>query len=194
MPSPLGHSLAGLAVGIATDAETAPDRRPFRSHLTRYSLLTAFLAAAPDLDLLLHRRVIHDFHRTATHSFFAIAVVFIVMAFVTGQVTTRSRRWTDALFGALAWASHLLMDWLGADPSNPSGLQLLWPFSSRYFISGVNFFPATERNVHQSFFLVQNMRAAVVELCVAGILLAVALYVNSRRGARSGPRTGAATP
>lgn len=193
MPSPLGHSLAGLAVGIATDPATAPARRPFRTYLTRFSLLTAFLAAGPDLDLLLHNRVIPQFHRTATHSLVAVGVVFILLAFVTGEVTTRRRRWLDASVGALAWASHLLMDWLGADPSTPSGLQLFWPFSERFFISGLALFPATERDLHVSHFLVQNLRAATVEACTGGILVALALYVNSRRAAKASAQTGAAT-
>lgn len=184
MPSPLGHSLAGLAVGIATDPTTVPARRPFRSYLTRYSLLTAFLAAGPDLDLLLHDRVIEGFHRTATHSVTAVAAVFILTAFVTGEVTTRSRRWVDASICAVAWASHLLMDYLGADPSSPPGIQAFWPFSDRFYISGLSYFPATERDIHVGHFLVQNARAATVELCTGGVLLALALYVNSRRAWR----------
>ncbi len=184
MPSPLGHCLAGLAVGIATDPSTVPSKRPLLSYLTRYAWLTACLAVGPDLDLLLHDRVIIDFHRTATHSFTAVAAVFIVTAFVTGGVTTRARRWWDASMCALAWSSHLFMDWLGADPSTPSGLKVFWPFSDRFYISGLGFFPATERDIHVSHFLVQNARAATVELCVGGILVAVALYINSRRAER----------
>lgn len=194
MPSPLGHALAGLAMGIATDARTAPAKRPALTYLTRYALLTAFLAAGPDLDLLLHNRVIPDFHRTATHSLTAVAAVFIVTAFVTGQVTTRTRRWLDASICALAWASHLLMDWLGADPSKPPGLQLLWPFSDRFFISGAAFFPATERDLHNAYFLVQNARAATVELCTCGVLIALALYINSRRAEARGAVDGTTAP
>lgn len=193
MPSPLGHTLAGLAVGIATDPKTAAGRRPFRAYLTSYAILCAFLAAAPDLDLLLHRRIIWNFHRTATHSLFAVAAVFIVTALVTGEVTRRPRRWINATTFALAWASHLLMDWLGADPSRPAGLQLLWPFSDAYFISGFDYFPATERDTKVAHFLIQNARAATVEMLAGGVLLAIALYASSRRGAQapSEPAEGA---
>jgi membrane-bound metal-dependent hydrolase YbcI (DUF457 family) len=188
MPSPLGHTLAGLAVGIATDPKTASGGRPFRAYLTSYAILCAFLAAAPDLDLLLHRRIIWNFHRTATHSLFAVAAVFIVTALVTGEVTRRPRRWINATTFALAWASHLLMDWLGADPSRPSGIQLLWPLSDQFFVSGIDYFPATERDTKVAHFFIQNARAATVEALTGGVLLALALYANSRRG--GGPSDG----
>ena len=52
----------------------------------------------------------------------------IIAAVVTGWVTGRVRwRWV-VLVGA-AHASHFLLDWLGAGPLPPAGLQLLWPFS-----------------------------------------------------------------
>ena len=45
----------------------------------------------------------------------------------------------------LAWSSHILLDWLGADANPPYGVQAFWPFSDTWFISGVDVFPGTER-------------------------------------------------
>ena len=44
-----------------------------------------------------------------------------------------------------AYSTHLLLDWLGIDRYPPSGLQILWPFSRAWLISGVDLFPQTAR-------------------------------------------------
>lgn len=189
MPSPLGHFLAGLSVGIAADPEAEPSTRPVRAYATRFALVCAALGMGPDLDLLMPDAVIYKFHRTATHSLFAVSVVFIVSMLVTGKVTSYARRvWWSTVF-ALSWGSHLLLDWLGTDPSRPAGIQLLWPFSTHFFISGVNFFPATERFPNAPYFLLQNLTAAVVEICVGIPLVALAMYLSSRRGRRDSAAT-----
>ena len=46
---------------------------------------------------------------------------------------------------AVAYATHVLCDWLGADSSAPRGLMALWPFSNEYFISDWNVFNSVER-------------------------------------------------
>ncbi len=187
MPSPLGHFLAGLAVGIATDPEPPPTRRPLREHLTGFALACGALAAAPDLDLLLHKTLLGEFHRTATHSVTAVALVLIIGVLVTGKVTRRRSRWWAVVFAA-AWGTHLLMDWLGADPSRPPGQQLLWPFSDRYFISGIDFFPSTERNFHGEKFLIRNMIAGVTELAVGIPLVALGWLLGLPRRMAVGRR------
>jgi hypothetical protein len=50
-----------------------------------------------------------------------------------------------AIICASAWASHIGVDWISADLSNPQGLQILWPFADTWFISGWDVFPGTER-------------------------------------------------
>src|SRR5262245_39039738 len=144
MPSPLGHALAGLAVAVAGDRRPVPG---FWQFLTRPFAITCILVAAlPDADLLLG-----GFHRTITHSVGATAAVIIVAMAVTAWVTPIRRRttgrspWTIALLCASAHATHLLTDWLGTDLFTPAGIQLMWPFSERWFISGWNLFPQIER-------------------------------------------------
>jgi len=139
------------------------------------------LAAAPDLDLAVPHALIDHFHRTATHSLTAVALVFIVSLVVTGKVTAGSGRLRQALVFSGAWGTHLLMDWLGADPSVPSGIQLFWPFSPDFYMSGVTIFPAIERNIQRSHFLVQNATAAVVEVAVGVPLVLLANWVSARR-------------
>jgi membrane-bound metal-dependent hydrolase YbcI (DUF457 family) len=148
MPSPLGHALGGIAAAWAIDL--VPGCRAWRTASPTASfydraggLVTvacASLAAVPDADLLF------GIHRTGTHSLSAALVVTIVAAAVTGWVTAgRAPVRRVALMCGAAYASHLLLDWLAMDPFAPSGIQLLWPFSREWFISGWDLFPQTER-------------------------------------------------
>jgi inner membrane protein len=161
MPSPVGHALAGVAV--AWVADLVPGRRAWRtagpatSPFVRaggiLTLVCGALAVAPDLDLLVLR------HRAITHSLGAVIIVFIVATAVTGWVTRLSSPGLPAsglepqrrpvlrigLMCAAAYGSHLFLDWLAVDTTLPYGLQALWPFSDRWYISGLDLFPGTER-------------------------------------------------
>jgi len=185
VPSPIGHVLAGAAVAYAGDAI---DHR--RSPIGLVAAC-ALLAVAADLDLLLPGH-----HRSFTHSLTAVAFIFIVAAAVTGEVTRlrASRfggqdggqgRWRIALLCACAYATHLLLDWLGSDTLPPYGLQLFWPFVKRFFVSGVNLFAETERrHPFSSPTIVQNLRAAAQEVAilapVAGALWLVRVKALAR--------------
>jgi membrane-bound metal-dependent hydrolase YbcI (DUF457 family) len=148
MPSPIGHALAGVAVARIEKAPVSG----------RFVLTCAVLAAAPDLDL-----VFPPIHRSATHSVTAAAIVFIVAAGLTEQVT----RWRTATVYALAYGSHLLLDWLGADTRPPFGIEALWPFSHRWFISGADIFPETaRRHLLSAPTLLQNLRAVGMEVLI----------------------------
>jgi membrane-bound metal-dependent hydrolase YbcI (DUF457 family) len=149
MPSPVGHALGGLA--IVWTADLLPGR-PLST--PRVTLACMGLAALPDADLLLP-----IVHRTVTHSLgavVAIGLLMIVAAAVTGEVTAKI-----ALACVAAYASHLLFDWMAADQSAPRGIQLLWPFSSAWFISGWDVFRGTER---RHFFRLATMRQNLVTM------------------------------
>src|SRR5258705_7969910 len=158
MPSPIGHGLAGLAIGLAIEpvlpeAATVPSR-----HLSKFALVGALVAAMPDADL-----VYSTIHRGVSHSIGATALLMIIAAVVTGWVTGRVQwRWV-ILIGA-AHASHILMDWLGTDRYPPPGLEALWPFSRKFYISGWDIFPATERRVYLPGAWLTNVRALVAEV------------------------------
>jgi membrane-bound metal-dependent hydrolase YbcI (DUF457 family) len=173
MPSPIGHTLAGIAVGMAGDRRPTPG---FRAALSRPIVLAcAALAMLPDLDL-----AIPGAHRKATHSLLATLIVMIVASAVTGWVTrnstgsrtenagierARGDRFTIAVICGLAYGSHLLTDWLGMDLSEPSGIQLLWPFDDRFFISGWDLFPRIERRqIFSAATIIMNLKAALWEI------------------------------
>jgi len=176
MPSPLGHSLAGLAAGWLSDPVPAhsPRSRPAGA-LTSIGLWCAFVAAIPDADLL-----VPHIHRTATHSITATAFILIITAAVTGKVTGRPN-WRIAVALAAAHASHLLLDWLGTDRFPPPGLQLFWPFSDHFYISGLDLFPPVERRLLRPEALGINAWAAMWEVLITGPVVAVGWYVRRRR-------------
>jgi inner membrane protein len=173
VPSPIGHALAGVAVAWSADLL---DRHPSSGRLVAVS---AGLAMLPDADLL-----IPGTHRMGTHSVMAGALVLIVAAVVTGKVTPlrASRfggqaRWRTSVICGLAYASHLLLDWLGADNTPPRGLQLFWPFSDGWYISGLDVFRQTARRQFLTAPIIrQNAIAVVQELAILVPILA-ALYL-----------------
>ena len=182
MPSPLGHVLAGAAVAWASDLvpgdrawRAAPRTAPWYERAGgRLTLTCALLAAAPDLDLLLP-----GMHRSWTHSVTAgvtAGVVAAVVARLSGGVPRLHAR-RIAFMCAAAWGSHLLLDWLGADPAPPFGIQALWPFSHRWFMSGWDLLPVTERRHPLSAAAMRiNIRTAVTEIGVLGPI-ALALWL-----------------
>ena len=148
---------------MAWSAERLPAGRPRARISTGLTLACAVLAMAPDLDLL-----VPGMHRTATHSITAALLVTIIAAAVTGWVT-RKIDWRVATICGLAYASHLVFDWVGADPNVPSGIQLWWPFSHRWFIAAWTIFPGTERrDVFSAASLIANVTALAVEVGIFG--------------------------
>jgi len=180
MPSPVGHALGGLATawlfeGIADRRKALQfDRR--QRHLLL--LACAGAAVAPDLDIPFHM------HRMYTHSIGAALVVFAAV-WIAGRwsqhragdhdAASRSQSLFIAVVVSLAYTSHILLDWLGKDSSVPGGLTALWPFSSRYYISGANLFLEVSRRYWKpDEFIYGNLRAAIWEVILLGPIAAIA--------------------
>jgi membrane-bound metal-dependent hydrolase YbcI (DUF457 family) len=185
VPSPIGHALAGAAIAWLSDVRTAPTRRPeavsrpgSAESLYIATVTCVGLAVLPDADLLLPIA-----HRTATHSVTAVAAVallMIVAAAVTGKVTLRL-----VVAGVAAYASHLLLDWQQADPTPPYGLQLLWPMSSTWFISGWDLFRGTERRqVFEAATMRRNLAAGLQEIAILAPIAAAAWLIRVKAAAR----------
>jgi hypothetical protein len=179
MPSPVGHALAGAALAWSVDRFARPFPWPGQRIRTGLFICMA-VAALPDVDLLYQ-----PIHRAFTHSIGAVILVTIIATGVTAWVTGR-RAVAFALVCGAAWASHILLDWLGADPNPPRGIKALWPFSDRWFISDWDLFLGTERReIFTLASAVQNVRAIVREVAILGPLALGALALN--RWARPQP-------
>ena len=154
MPTPVGHVLGGLAAAFLAFA-AAPRQRWVTPGLLGAAALAAIF---PDFDLLLGA------HRTYTHSIGAVVSVTLVSLVLLRK---RAGVVTSALAIGAAYASHLVLDWFGKDSSNPPGLMLLWPFSSNYYLSGLDAFREVSRRYWRpEEFVVGNLVAVAVEVLV----------------------------
>jgi membrane-bound metal-dependent hydrolase YbcI (DUF457 family) len=135
----------------------------------------ALLAASPDLDLFAPALIQH---RTVTHSVGAVVLVTVltaVVCWVAGRVS-----WRVALTCGAAYASHIVLDWLGRDPTPPFGIQALWPLTREWYISPWALFPATERReLLATASLLINARAVLSEMAILGSLVAI-LWLTTR--------------
>ena len=166
MPSPVGHALGAIAVGWGV----VP-----RRDLAATAIL-ASVAILPDLDLL-----VGD-HRGISHS--------LGMAVVAGLVAlaiTRRPRWAAAV--ALAWGSHILLDWLSNDTRPPLGVMALWPVTREYYKAGIEIFPPVSRRYWESRFWIYNLKALVVEVLIL-LPIAWAVVRRGQTGVRPGSNQG----
>jgi membrane-bound metal-dependent hydrolase YbcI (DUF457 family) len=177
MPSPIGHALAGWSAGWLIAPPPGPEVS--RQWWARAALF-AGAGMAADLDLLVGA------HRGPSHSVGAAAMV-------AGLVLVAGLRWRDsggqvgfALAVAAAYATHPLLDWLGADTSPPLGVMAFWPFSREYVQSPVEVFLAISRRYSPKTFWRQNLHAVARELFILLPVLALVWWL--RRCPESGSR------
>lgn len=168
MPSPLGHALGGLAVGFLLTS---------RAH---WRLLAACVVAAalPDVDFLLPLR-----HRGPSHSVGAVALAGLAMYAWVKFVRPRGDTGRAAVAVALAYGTHVLFDWLGTDSSAPRGLMALWPFSSAFYISGLDVFDSVDRRYWLDGFWRRNTIAVAREVALLAPLAGAAYWATKRRKA-----------
>jgi membrane-bound metal-dependent hydrolase YbcI (DUF457 family) len=154
MPSPVGHALGGLIVGLV-------GRRAPKVGTGLTLVLPIAAAVLPDLDFLWGR------HNMETHSLGAA-----VLAGLAVLLGTRGRAVRLAVVVALAWASHVLFDWLGSDTTPPIGVMALWPVSREYYFAHAYVFEAISRRTQLPNFWSHNLyavaREAVMLAPVAG--------------------------
>jgi len=164
MPSPIGHALAGLSTTWATEARAG----------RRLAMACAILAASPDIDVLFGG------HRGPTHS--VGAVVIISAATALFAVVRRLPIGRIMMTCGLAYASHLLLDWLGKDSAAPYGIMALWPLTSRYYSSGANLFLEISRRYWKpDEFIFGNLRSMSQELALLLPIVALAWWLQTRR-------------
>jgi inner membrane protein len=128
--TPIGHALAGYAVGRFGAAAGGPADPVFL-------LACVALALAPDLDFVpgILQGVPPLYHQGITHSLSVAAAVSLATALALGRVTLRA--W-GLLFGA--YVSHLLIDLFGPDARAPYGIPLFWPLDDAHHLSSLKLF------------------------------------------------------
>ena len=180
MPTPVGHALAGVAVGCLITVGSRIGTKPVScrkpSSLDVFSTwwlpiyVFAFLGMLPDLDFLA------GIHSTYTHSLGAATVVGIASAFL---INTKRLRTAFAL--SAAYGSHVLLDWLGTDTVAPKGIMALWPLSQKYFLSEQQWFDYVCREYWLGECWGHNIKAVGWEIAIlAPAAVAMAYLVRSR--------------
>ena len=175
MPSPVGHSLAAVAVGWIV-ARPAPVGRALA---VQVGILVG-VALSPDLDLLVGR------HSRETHSVGAGVVVASIAAIMRWPVA--QDRWRIFLAVLLAYLSHPLLDALSRDTSSPFGVMAFWPFSSVHFTTGLNLFMPIWRRWWVSGFLSHTIIAVSREIAIMAPIAWLVWWRRSERRVQR-PRT-----
>jgi len=166
----------------AATRATAPDATLYDRIGGHFTVVCAALAAAPDLDLVFGWR----WHRTYAHSIGAALIVAAAAALIAWR-RKRPVLFTSLTCGA-AYATHILLDWLGADPTPPYGIMALWPFSHGWYISGLNLFDAVSREYWAPRqFILGNLLNAGWEVVVLGPVLIGLWLIRVKTLARLAP-------
>ncbi len=97
-------------------------------------------------------------HSRQTHSVAAVVLVG-ALVYVSG-----GRRARLAMAAAIAYGSHIVLDWLGTDTSVPIGIMALWPLTGGFYESDLHWFMAISRHFRQPGFLSHNLRAVLWEI------------------------------
>ncbi len=164
MPTPIGHSLAGLL--LSKTKIFVPSRSTYKS--LAVAMVLANLADADFVPGLLSGNP-NRFHHGLTHSVGASLIVGFLFA---GYFYFRQRRFlVPFFFAASAYSSHILLDFFAVDTSMPRGIPALWPFSSEYFISPIAVFSDVRRSASmgtffQSLFVAHNGWTVLREIII----------------------------
>lgn len=182
MPTPVAHGLLGVI--LYTLRRSPGDRARLLSDLA----LAGFAAVAADLDFL-PGLLVGDpsrFHHGVSHSVGAALFFGLAMALLAPGFLGRTYAWRAAAFAVL-YGSHLLLDLFAVDTTPPYGEPLLWPFSSRFFLSPwTPFLDVKHGQSWEAFLNWANARAVAVEVVIFLPLWIGLLRV--RGGLERGPR------
>jgi membrane-bound metal-dependent hydrolase YbcI (DUF457 family) len=179
MPSPIGHALAGIAVGCLVGGRVSGEapRRPLwrrglfqrRERITpRSVILFGILGILPDIDFLFGQ------HSRYTHSIGAAVLIGVVVLACVGWSHLNT-----AFVASAAYSSHVLLDWLGTDTTIPYGVMAFWPLTDAHFLSGQGWFPMVCREYWLGNCWLHNIAGAMWELVLLVPLTGVALYIRS---------------
>ncbi len=171
VPTPVGHSLGGLAVYLAA-------RWPEKD----WFLLGAVVVSAllPDLDFAITPFAGRSYHRYFSHSL-AFSVLFSVAAYLIMKRVGRTSPDRDAALMAVGYVSHIFLDVFSKDTHPPFGVQLFWPFSDAFVIAPVQIFPEVWRGSLAILFGAHNWMAAGIEVLILLPVVAFFWWLRRRR-------------
>jgi len=178
MPTPVGHTLAGIAVWLFS-----------RAAASRRSLVLLFFlwvaAVAPDIDYFPvfwgDLELANLNHQHYTHSIFfsllsATALSIVAKWFLPGS--TALKLFPLMLIAAL---SHQFFDYLTYDGRDPVGIPLLWPLDMR-FNSPVSVFAGVAKGSFSDVVSLHNAFVIAREILLVGVVVLLGWYAGRRWG------------
>lgn len=112
-----------------------------------------------------------------THSLGAALIAGVI-------VLAWKRRPRLAIAVTLAWATHVLFDWLGSDDTPPLGVMALWPVNSNFYFANAFVFDAISRRYWLDNFITHNAWAVIKEVLMLGPITLIAFRWRARRRSR----------
>jgi membrane-bound metal-dependent hydrolase YbcI (DUF457 family) len=168
MATPVGHLLAGAAIGTLMSRG---------SNLPRAIFIGGLAAIAADFDFIPGILIGNPgrFHHAQSHS-----ITFAVLVGLIAGLIARESRLRWGLLVGVGYASHLILDGLTFDDSAPHGIPILWPFMRDVFQSPITLFPNVAWG-SRSLITAQNLDLLIRELGLIGSFFVGALYCIRRR-------------
>jgi hypothetical protein len=145
----------------------------------RRAALVVGAAVAPDLDLLFRFVDGRNHHNNETHSLGAALLAGFLAAVLLPRLRYL-RPFALAAVTAVAWGSHVLLDYLNRDTNPPIGIMAFWPWSRAYFKIPWPIFLDIGRTLEWAT-VWNNLVAAAWEACVLLPLLWAAFRYRARR-------------
>ncbi|MFH0908873.1 MAG: metal-dependent hydrolase [bacterium] len=183
MPSPVGHSLIGLAIGAGYLLPRQPARDLVKSsRAMRWSLLgAAALANVSDLDYLpgMVSGDLNAYHHLYTHTIGWVVLV-AVATWLVRRWFCSGAGWRVFAFVFALLASHLVADWFTADGRLPYGIMALWPFSNDFTMAPWPVFMRLYKREWSEFLQWHNALAVGWEVLVCAPMIAAAAVWKTR--------------
>ena len=179
MPTPIGHTIAGLAFYFVK-------RWTFIRRNYLLILASVFAANAPDIDFLFGYVIgnPNKYHHQFTHSITFALLFGFFMAGLFGLQNGKKIVKRGFFFSALIFL-HLGLDFVTLDTSAPFGEMLFWPFSVRYYYSPVVIFSdvhraSTSGEFFASLFSMHNLRTIFIETAILTPILILIMILRKR--------------
>jgi inner membrane protein len=137
MPSPIAHAVSGYAILRLWPDAVSPYLKQIPRWLPFYGVLVAVM---PDLDFVPQILTGDRYHHGFTHSITLAVGVALVTWGIATYIARHRQSWQLGLLTLALYSSHLVLDLITQDSS---GIQLLWPFSPKFYQSSLTIFPST---------------------------------------------------
>lgn len=179
MPTPVGHVLGGMFSLAILKINVKKQ--------IGISLIALLAAGLPDIDFLfgLVRGDANLYHHQFTHSLVFVVSIGLVFAAVMSKAKVM-QFFNSFVLITVCGASHLILDLLALDTSEPFGMPLLWPFSGTYYISPMTIFSDVHRSgdAHSFFislFNSHNLQTVLIEIAILVPLTLFAVLVSRKK-------------